>query len=216
MWRPPRAPPRRRAYRGRFVWTPVIPRHATQWRDHQVGPRSLDLIFCLYPRTRQSGRGKKSDAICRCYRSKTLFRGVWLQRRCRFAHPCGLYSITTNQAAIIALFRVINRYVGNLQAMPGVFPDYPAPVVCNDGAERELAMMRWGMPPPQRAGGFPVINIRHLVTALAWMAAIMTYIAILAVEYDDSEATAMFACGKTELTKSTRRVRGNRILLPLF
>jgi hypothetical protein len=25
---------------------------------------------------------------------------------------CNLYSITTNQAAIIALFRVINRYVG--------------------------------------------------------------------------------------------------------
>jgi hypothetical protein len=25
-----------------------------------------------------------------------------------------LYSITTNQAAIIALFRVVNRYVGNL------------------------------------------------------------------------------------------------------
>jgi hypothetical protein len=27
---------------------------------------------------------------------------------------CNLYSITTNQAAIIALFRVINRHVGNL------------------------------------------------------------------------------------------------------
>ena len=27
---------------------------------------------------------------------------------------CDLYSITTNQAAIIALFRVISRYVGNL------------------------------------------------------------------------------------------------------
>jgi hypothetical protein len=38
---------------------------------------------------------------------------------------CNLYSITTNQAAIIALFRVINRYVGNLPPMPGVFPDYP-------------------------------------------------------------------------------------------
>jgi hypothetical protein len=30
---------------------------------------------------------------------------------------CNLYSITTNQAAIIALFRVINRYVGNLAPM---------------------------------------------------------------------------------------------------
>ena len=35
---------------------------------------------------------------------------------------CNLYSIRTNQAAIIALFRVINRYVGNLPPMPGVFP----------------------------------------------------------------------------------------------
>ena len=42
-----------------------------------------------------------------------------------------LYSITTNQAAIINLFRVINRYVGNLTPMPGVFPDHPAPVIRN-------------------------------------------------------------------------------------
>jgi hypothetical protein len=33
---------------------------------------------------------------------------------------CNLYDITTNQAAIIALFRVMNRYVGNLPPMPGV------------------------------------------------------------------------------------------------
>ena len=42
---------------------------------------------------------------------------------------CNLSSITTNQAAIIALFRVVNRYVGNLAPMPGVFPDYIAPIV---------------------------------------------------------------------------------------
>jgi hypothetical protein len=33
---------------------------------------------------------------------------------------CSLYSITTNQVAIIALFRVVNRYVGNRAPMPGV------------------------------------------------------------------------------------------------
>jgi putative SOS response-associated peptidase YedK len=44
--------------------------------------------------------------------------------------------------------------------MPGVFPDYPAPVVRNTGAEREMLMMRWGMPPP-RGGGFLVTNIRN-------------------------------------------------------
>jgi hypothetical protein len=47
------------------------------------------------------------------------------------SHGRGRYSITTNQAAIIALFR-------NLPPMPGVFPDYPAPVVRNAAGEREL------------------------------------------------------------------------------
>jgi putative SOS response-associated peptidase YedK len=74
---------------------------------------------------------------------------------------CNLYSITTNQAAIAALFRVVNRHVGNLPPMPGVFPDYPAPVIRNAGAERELTMMRWGMPPPPKFGGPPVTNIRN-------------------------------------------------------
>jgi putative SOS response-associated peptidase YedK len=74
---------------------------------------------------------------------------------------CNLYSITTNQAAIAALFRVVNRYVGNLAPMPGVFPDYPAPVVRNTDTGRELAMRRWGMPPPPRTGGPPVTNVRN-------------------------------------------------------
>jgi hypothetical protein len=50
---------------------------------------------------------------------------------------CNLYSITTNQAAIFALFRVINRYVGNLPPMPGVFPDYPR---IFDGNTLEIGM----------------------------------------------------------------------------
>jgi hypothetical protein len=74
---------------------------------------------------------------------------------------CNLYSITTNQAAIAVLFRVVNRYVGNLAPMPGVFPDYPAPVVRNAGNERELTLMRWGMPPRPKFGGSPVTNIRN-------------------------------------------------------
>jgi putative SOS response-associated peptidase YedK len=52
---------------------------------------------------------------------------------------CNLYSITTNQAAIAALFRVVNRYVGNLAPMPGVFPDYPAPMVRNTDARADLS-----------------------------------------------------------------------------
>ena len=74
---------------------------------------------------------------------------------------CNLYSITTNQAAIAALFRVVDRYVGNLAPMPGVFPDYPAPVIRNTADGTQLTMMRWGMPPPPRTGGTPVTNTRN-------------------------------------------------------
>jgi hypothetical protein len=35
---------------------------------------------------------------------------------------CNLYSFTTNRETIIRLFRQINRYVGDLVPMPGVFP----------------------------------------------------------------------------------------------
>ena len=90
------------------------------------------------------------------YHSLTTARALTLQER-----PCVLYSITTNQAVILALFRVINRYVGNLPPMPGVFPDYPAPVVRNAGDEREMVTMRWGMPPPKLRGA-PVTNIRNV------------------------------------------------------
>ncbi|MCS3979518.1 putative SOS response-associated peptidase YedK [Bradyrhizobium japonicum] len=56
------------------------------------------------------------------------------------------YSIATNQAAIINLFRVIDRYVGNLAPMPGVFPDYPAAVIRNTDTGTEMVLMRWGIP----------------------------------------------------------------------
>ena len=44
-----------------------------------------------------------------------------------------------------------NRYVGNLPPMPGVFPDYKAPIVRNGAEGRELAMARWGMPSSSKA-----------------------------------------------------------------
>lgn len=72
-----------------------------------------------------------------------------------------LYSITKNQDAIRRLFGVVKDSAGNLPSLPGVFTDYPAPVVRNAGEERELIMMRWGMPPPPKFGGPPVINIRN-------------------------------------------------------
>ena len=48
-----------------------------------------------------------------------------------------------------------------LAPMPGVFPDYPAPVIHNTDAGTEMTLMRWGTPPPPRTGGPPVTNIRN-------------------------------------------------------
>ena len=66
---------------------------------------------------------------------------------------CNLYSMTTNQAAIRDLFKVTGISVGNLPRMPGVFPDYLALWSANAGADRELTMMPWGMPPPPKFRG---------------------------------------------------------------
>jgi hypothetical protein len=55
----------------------------------------------------------------------------------------------------------MNRYVGNLAPMPGVFPDYPAPVIRNVGDAEQMVLMRWGTPPPPKTGGPPVTNIRN-------------------------------------------------------
>ena len=38
--------------------------------------------------------------------------------------------------------------------MPGIYPDYPAPIIRNSPEGRELVMARWGMPtPPQYLAG---------------------------------------------------------------
>jgi putative SOS response-associated peptidase YedK len=57
--------------------------------------------------------------------------------------------MTKGQQAILELTRAMSDKTGNLPQMPGIFPDYPAPIVRtgSDGV-RELAMARWGMPSP--------------------------------------------------------------------
>ncbi len=59
---------------------------------------------------------------------------------------CNLYSMTTNVEAIRRLFEALNSCVGNLPSMPGIFPDYPAPIVRNSPDGREIIMARWRMP----------------------------------------------------------------------
>ena len=59
---------------------------------------------------------------------------------------CNLFSMTKGQQVIRELSRAMRDTTGNLPLLPGVFPDYPAPIIrtAADGV-RELAMTRWGM-----------------------------------------------------------------------
>ncbi len=83
---------------------------------------------------------------------------------------CNLYSITKGPQAIRDFARAMRDTTGNLPPIPGVFPDYFAPIVRNvEDGQRELTMARWGMPSPVFAlkgrnsdGG--VTNIRNVAS----------------------------------------------------
>jgi putative SOS response-associated peptidase YedK len=59
---------------------------------------------------------------------------------------CNLYSATRSKAAIRKLARAMVDRTGNLPPLPGIFPDYAAPIVRNGPDGRELVMARWGAP----------------------------------------------------------------------
>jgi putative SOS response-associated peptidase YedK len=61
---------------------------------------------------------------------------------------CNLYSLSKGQAAIREMTRAMLDLTGNMPLLPGIFPDYSAPIVRNSEAGRELTMARWGMPSP--------------------------------------------------------------------
>lgn len=58
---------------------------------------------------------------------------------------------------------------GNLPALPGIFPDHPAPTVRESEHGRELAMARWDMPSPAfalkgRTADAGVTNVRNVAS----------------------------------------------------
>src|ERR1700722_12150763 len=80
---------------------------------------------------------------------------------------CNLYSLTKGQQAIRELARAMSDRTGNLPLLPGIYPDYRAPIVRNQPEGRELTMARWGMPSPKSAlkgrnSDSGVTNIRNV------------------------------------------------------
>lgn len=83
---------------------------------------------------------------------------------------CNLYSLSKGQQAIRDLADAMSDSTGNLPILPGIFPDYAAPIVRNgpEGA-RELTLARWGMPTPAfalkgRNSDPGVTNVRNVAS----------------------------------------------------
>jgi hypothetical protein len=71
---------------------------------------------------------------------------------------CNSYSLTKGQAAIIALVRAMRDRTGNLPPMPGVFPDFLAPIARTgaDGAACHTASIQRLRNGPQRRSASPL------------------------------------------------------------
>lgn len=83
--------------------------------------------------------------------------------------------MTTNRQAIIDFSKALNvdPSIGNMPPLPGIFPDYLAPVVRNFDGARQLSMGRWGMPTPAFAlkgkkVDKGVTNVRNLKSPHWW------------------------------------------------
>ena len=79
---------------------------------------------------------------------------------------CNLYSMTSNRDAIRDLAKAMNDKIGNLPSLPGIYPDYLAPIVLlNAQGEREIVLARWGLPSlkdqPTEKPNRGTTNVRH-------------------------------------------------------
>ena len=83
---------------------------------------------------------------------------------------CNLYSLNKNKNTIATMFRVAHNRTVHIDPLPGIFPNYTAPVVRHAGdGEREMALMSWGFPLLQ-AGKAPrrVTNVRDDKILTSW------------------------------------------------
>jgi len=83
---------------------------------------------------------------------------------------CNLYSLTKSQDAIRQLVKALTDRTGNLPPLPGIYPDYFAPIVRTESDGRALTMARWGMPSPAsvlvgKKSDSGVTNVRNTESA---------------------------------------------------
>ena len=61
---------------------------------------------------------------------------------------CNLYSMVRTRDEVRLLAKALRDLTSNQPPLPGIFPDYQAPIVRTVHGVREVANARWGMPSP--------------------------------------------------------------------
>lgn len=64
---------------------------------------------------------------------------------------CNLYSMRKQRSEVVLAIGAMRDRNDNQPPMPGIWPDYAAPVVLNGPDGREMRDMRWGMPSSKKA-----------------------------------------------------------------
>lgn len=86
---------------------------------------------------------------------------------------CNLYSLVKTRDEIQGLVKALRDITGNQPPLPGIFPDYEAPIVRNQDGERIIANARWGLPSPPfslqgRNSDKGITNVRN-TTSKHWL-----------------------------------------------
>ncbi|HWU60833.1 MAG TPA: SOS response-associated peptidase family protein [Ensifer sp.] len=64
---------------------------------------------------------------------------------------CNLYNITTNHEALRRIARFDVDLTNRMDPAEDIYPDRMAPIIRNNSGERELALVRWGLPSSSKA-----------------------------------------------------------------
>jgi putative SOS response-associated peptidase YedK len=86
---------------------------------------------------------------------------------------CNLYSLVKTRDEIKGLVKALRDITDNQPPLPGIFPDYEAPIVRYQDGERIISNARWGLPSPpfalQGRNSDPgITNVRN-TTSKHWL-----------------------------------------------
>ena len=90
--------------------------------------------------------------------------GAWLGRM------CNLYSMNKTREEVRLLIGALRDLTANQPPLPGIYPDYEAPIVRLESDQRIMTNARWGLPSPAfalqgRNSDSGITNVRNTASA---------------------------------------------------